>query len=451
VRRQTYPSVAANPLGLREQKTGDFGSTRVRYSRRLSAVTIQAQTGSLLIGGKQVFPIVLSNPPPAAGTAPSGLNGLAEVAAAGVNFIRTGIADWSTAQIAAQKTLLDQAAAQGLLCWLWLGALTNLPVQTGSPNELLLAQIVAAFKSHPGLGAYKGIDEPANPAPANRIPVAGLVRARQRLAALDPSHPLVIIQAPTGTIADLTPYRPAFDITGADIYPVSYPPGIHGDSSNHDISVVGDMTKKMVAAAGSKPVWMTLQICWSGAAPSQDSPGTVPRFPSLHQERFMAYQAIVNGARGLNFFGGHMTQVTRPVDAAAGWNWTFWVEVLRPLVAELTSTAVAPALVAANSSAAVKAAAADVELVAREAGGFLYVIAVRRGTATSRVAFSGLPSRSDGQPIGGGQALFEYVQDPPPPPIQAGEQTFRNVDAAGGGFSDWLGPHDARVYRFPLA
>jgi hypothetical protein len=421
----------------------------------LSAVTIHGPTGSLLVEGKRVFPIVVSNPPPATGTAPSGRNGLAEVAAAGVTFIRTGIAGWSAGgideQIATQGAELDQAAAHGLRCWLWLGSLTNLPVQAGSPNERLLAKIVAAFKGHPGLGAYKGIDEPANPAPANRIPVAGLVRARQRLAALDPGHPLVIIQAPHGTVADLSPYRPAFDITGADIYPVSYPPGVHGDSTNRDISVVGDMTKKMIAAAGTKPVWMTLQICWSGAAPSQDKPGTVPRFPTSHEERFMAYQAIVNGARGLNFFGGHMTQVTRPADATAGWNWTFWEQVLRPLVAELSSTAVGPALVAADSSAAVKASAADMELLSRESDGFLYVIAVRRGAATSRVTFSGLPLRHDGQPIGGGQALFEYVQDPPPPPIQAGQQTFRNIGVAGRGFADWFGPHDARVYRFPLA
>ena len=425
----------------------------MQYSPDVSSVTIDGATGSLLVGGNRLFPIVLSNPPPPGGTAPSGRNALAEVAASGVSFIRTGIADWSAAQIdqqiAAEQAVLSQAQAHGLLCWLWLGALTNLPVQAGSPNDVLLTKIVAAFQAHPALGAYKGIDEPANPAPANRIPVAGLVRAKQRLAALDPNHPLVIIQAPTGTVADLTPYRPAFDITGADIYPVSYPPGIHG-GTNKDISVVGDMTKKMAAAAGTKPVWMTLQICWSGAAPSQDSPGTVPRFPTLHQERFMAYQAIVNGARGLNFFGGHMTQVTRPADAAAGWNWTFWNQVLQPLVAELTSTAVGPALVAVNSSAAVKASAADVELVAREGGGFLYVIAVRRGATTTRVSFSGLPSRQDGQQIGGGQALFEYVQDPPPPPIQAGEQTFRNVDVSGGSFADWFGPHDARVYRFPL-
>ncbi len=393
---------------------------------------------------------MLSNPPPAGGKAPNGRNGLAEVAAAGVSFMRTGILGWSAAafneQIAAEGAKLDAASAHGLRCWLWLGNLTSLPVQAGSPNEQLLRKVVAAVKGHPGLGAYKGIDEPANPQPANRLPVASLVRGRQRLAALDPDHPLVIIQAPHGSVAELTPYRPAFDITGADIYPISYPPGIHSsDSTNKDISVVGDMTKKMVAAAGTKPVWMTLQIAWSGAAPSQDRPDRVPRFPTFHEERFMAYQAIVNGARGLNFFGGHMTQVTRPADAAAGWNWSFWEQVLRPLVAELASTAVGPALVAPDSRLPVKASASDVELRAREGDGFLYVIAVRRGGATSRVTFSGLPAR-----IGGGQALFEYVQQPPPPPIEPGHQTFRNVRVSGGTFADWLGPHDARVYRFPL-
>ena len=52
----------------------------------------------------------------------------------------------------------------------------------------------------------------------------------------------------------------------------------------------------------------------------------------------MAYQAIVNGARGLAFFGGHLTADRAPADAQAGWNWTFWERVLRPLVEELTST-----------------------------------------------------------------------------------------------------------------
>jgi hypothetical protein len=95
-------------------------------------------------------------------------------------------------------------------------------------------------------------------------------------------------QAPIATVAQLLPYRAAFDITGADVYPVSYPPGIHTQTKNKDISVVGDVTKKMIQAAGAKPVWMTLQIAWSGVVPSQQNPGHVPRFPTLQQERFMA-------------------------------------------------------------------------------------------------------------------------------------------------------------------
>ena len=86
----------------------------------------------------------------------------------------------------------------------------------------------------------------------------------------------------------------------------------------------------MDEASGGKPVWMTLQIAWSGSRPPSSTPDPVPCFPTLQQERFMAYQAIVHGARGLIFFGGHLTEVCTPDDAKAGWNWTFWRQVLRP-------------------------------------------------------------------------------------------------------------------------
>jgi hypothetical protein len=368
-----------------------------------------------------MFPLVLSNGPPD--------NGLARVASAGANHVRTGIPDWSIefvdGQLQNERAKLDAARARGLRCWVWLGSVPNLPPQAGSPREQLLTKIVNGLKGHPALGAWKGFDEPA----WGKVPVAGLTRAYKRIKALDPDHPLVIIQAPRGTVAELTPYRPAFDVTGADIYPVSYPPGIHAGGANRDISVVGDVTRKMAAAAGTKPVWATLQIAWSGVT----RPGSVPRFPTLHEERFMAYQAIVAGARGLAFFGGHLTQVMRPADARAGWNWTFFEQVLKPLLTELSSTAVAPVLVAPPAKAKVTTSAKDVELTARQAHGFLYVIAVRRGGATSQVTFSGLPA------VAGGQALFEYVN-----------REFRSVKVQGGAFRDWLGPHDARVYRFKL-
>jgi hypothetical protein len=410
----------------------------------MPSVTVDP-TGALVVGGKKVFPLGVSLPPPVGGKTPEDKDAWQELADGGVSFVRTGRATWDAqqidAQIAAEQKLEDAAAAHGLLSWLWLGDLPNLPTTAGSPKEQLLTKVVDAFKAHPGLGAYKGIDEPQH----SGISAAGLVRAHAKLQALDPDHPVVIIQAPVGTVADLTPYRGAFDITGADIYPVSYPPGAHVGGTNKDINVVGDVAAKMVQAAGGKPVWMTLQIAWSGTATSQTRPNVVARFPSLFDERFMAYQAIVNGARGLVFFGGHFTQITRPRDAKTGWNWTFWNLVLKPLLLELTSTAVGPALVAPAAGVTVTASAQDVELVARRDAQFLYVIAVRRGGATSRVTFSGLPAS-----IADGQVLFEYTQDPLPPPIGAGRQVFRTVGVSSGVFRDWFGPHDAHVYRFGL-
>jgi len=402
----------------------------------VSVVAVDRATGALLVEGRKVFPLVLSNGPPLGAKSPDGGDAFAEVAAGGASFIRVGRPNWSLEsideQIAAEREVLDAAAEHGLYCWLQLGNVPNLPARALSPNRRLLMNIVGQLKGHPALGAWKGIDEPANPNRPARVPVAGLVRAYRTLRAADPNHPVVITQAPVGTAAQLTPYRPAFDITGADIYPVSYLPGKHAGGGKRDIGIVGDITRKMVRAAGSKPIWMTLQIAWSGVIATEQHPANVPRFPTLSQERFMAYQAIVNGARGLAFFGGHLTQIARPADAQAGWNWTFWERVLRPLLEELTSDSVAPALVAPNARSRVKASARDVELVTREAGGFIYVIAVRRGSATSRVGFSGLP-----RGLTGGEVLFEY-----------NDQTFRTVSVANGGFRDWFAQHDARVYRF---
>jgi hypothetical protein len=417
----------------------------------MSAVAIDRATGSLVIDGAKVFPIGLSEAPQPDGQTHDGRNAWDEVSSAGVNFVRSGMRQWRLqqvdAQIAAERARMDAAAAHGMYCWPRLGNAGNLPAAQGSIEEQLLVRIANGLKSDAGLGAYKGVDEPA----WVRIPAAGLARARTKLQSVDPDHPVVITQAPLGSAKSLTSYRPAFDITGADIYPVAYPPGRHSDLANRDISVVGDVTRKMVSAAGTKPVWMTLQIAWSGVTPNRQSPELVPRFPTLQEERFMAYQAIVNGARGLIFFGGQLTQVMRPRDAQLGWNWTFWDQVLRPLVVELTSPSVLPALTAPVAKTAIRATAADVELTARRSGSSLHVIAVRRGGTTSRVTFNGLPRKQNGAPLTAGQVMFEYIQDPLPPPLQPDKQQFRFVTVRNGSFKDWFGPHDVHVYRFNLA
>lgn len=161
----------------------------------------------------------------------------------------------------------------------------------------------------------------------------------------------------------------------------------------------------------------------------------------------MAYQAIIAGARGLVFYGGQFTTVMRPRDAQLGWNWFFWQTVLHPLLTELSSPPMRAALVAANAPTQVTAGANDVDVLTRKDGQTLYVFAVRRSaTATNKVSLAGLPAS-----VSQGEVMFEFVQRPLSPPVDPTKQAFRLVTVANGGFQDWFGPHDTRVYRFTLS
>ena len=268
----------------------------------------------------------------------------------------------------------------------------------------------------------------------------------RHVRSLDADHPLVLIEAPRGpsptpgshdtplTVAAVEPYAAACDVHGIDIYPVSKPPGLHagGPPVNTDISVVGDMTSLIARATRRPAIWTTLQIAWSGAIP----PHPVV-LPTPAQARFMAYDAIVAGARGLFFFGGQIKQAMSAADQRRGWNWTYWQRVQRPLLEELSDAAHAPALTASQSGHAITASAADIALSAREAGGFLYVIAVRRSpTVSGNVRFSGLPA---------GVRQGTVLAHP-------GGNPARGVLVAGGAFTDPspFAAHNARVYRFQL-
>jgi hypothetical protein len=110
-------------------------------------VTVDPATGCLVIDGTRIFPVVLAQPPPVAGQTPTGSDGWAEVAGAGVNFVRTRAMSWSLpqidAQLAAERQILDAAAAHHLHCWLQLGSVANLPPPSTTPssNEQLLVKI----------------------------------------------------------------------------------------------------------------------------------------------------------------------------------------------------------------------------------------------------------------------------------------------------------------------
>src|SRR5439155_20950549 len=159
-------------------------------------------------------------------------------------------------------------------------------------------------------------------------------RAYQVIKEEDTNHPVVIIHAPRGTVESLKKYNGTADILGADIYPVGYPLGEHSLLTNKSLTLVGDHTRLMMETAeGKKPVWMVLQISWSGVL----KPGRTLRFPTFPEERFMTYEAIINGARGLLYFGGDNQGALSAADQKLGWNWTFWKTVLRPVIEEIGS------------------------------------------------------------------------------------------------------------------
>ena len=136
------------------------------------------------------------------------------------------------------------------------------------------------FPANGGSPAPLIVPDPANP--------QGLIWAYDKLSGqLDPGHPMVIVQAPVGTQAGAAKYRPAFDVTGVDVFPISYAAEHSPLAKNGNLKAVGTLTRRMVAAAsgGTRPAsaWTTLQIAWNGTvmANADNRRHTIRCFPSL--------------------------------------------------------------------------------------------------------------------------------------------------------------------------
>jgi len=398
----------------------------------LSAQTLFANKATinsdlvLVIDGKKVFPIGFTLPPPPDGKTPAGKNGIAELASAGATFLRTG-GQWNAATLEREQKYMDAAARYGMHC---LPFLRENAAVTSPEREAQLRQLINRFKNHPGLGAWKGVDEPE----WGKQPIEPLLRGYQIIKELDPNHPMVLIQAPRGTVESLRKYDMTADIIGVDIYPVSYPSGIHSLATNFHkgLELVGDYTRLMVEVGeGKMPVWMVLQISWSGVL----KPGKTLRMPTFPEERFMTYQAIINGARGL---------VIEEIGSKS--------PLYAALVAPNSKLPVRVGPVASGAGKKDGAAEKDelnelnglnklnksdgtneggrVEFCVREVGSDLFILACKGEGRTGKVEFSGLPGGA-----GKGEVLYEEP---------------RTVQAKEGKFTDWFGPYEVHVYRFRM-
>ncbi len=387
----------------------------------------------LSINGKKVFPIGFTLPPAPDAKTPAGKLAFDEFRDAGALLIRTGpmldveegkkSSAWNADSAEREKQYMKAAAHAGLYCAPWLKELAVIDAKHPD-REDRLRRVVRFFKNNPGMGVWKGADEPQ----WGKIPVPGIERAYKIIHEEDPSHPIWIVHAPRGTVQELRAYNPTYDIGGVDIYPVSNPPGRHlaATDKNREISAVGDYTQKMLRVTeGRKPIWLTLQIAFSGTVPPKPLV-----FPTLRQQRFMTYEAIINGARGLIYYGGTLQPTLSERDRALGWNWTYWEDVLRSVVQEVGDKGpLAEALCAASSKLPVKANGNAIELCVREVDRDVYVLACCRDPQkTAQVQFTGMPND-----VGNGDVLFESP---------------RKMSAKGGSFSDQFAPYDVHVYKF---
>ncbi|MCP4645930.1 MAG: hypothetical protein GY851_36130 [bacterium] len=133
----------------------------------------------------------------------------------------------------------------------------------------------------------------------------GMVEGYGVLQKLDPAHPVWMNHAPRNQQAQLAMFNRAADIVGCDIYPVpEYHTG-HSDVGERSLAATGEYTDLMQNAAPGKPVWMVLQgFSWADLDKEADDEKREknPR-PSFEASRFMAYDTIVRGARGILYWG----------------------------------------------------------------------------------------------------------------------------------------------------
>ena len=347
-----------------------------------AVVTIRSD-GVFQFDGKPAFPIGFTTAPAPGAKAPSGEDAYSELSRNGIAFNRCGTAaKWGPQAEAALDSIVDHADRTGMLCAIYIPDLTIIsPGDAAKENEL--KRVVQKYRSHPSTAFWKGADEPE----WGKVPAGKLRRFYEIVHAFDPDHPVWITQAPRGTVDSLKPYNSAYDVGAIDIYPVSYPPGVHSDLPNKNISVTGDYAGRIaqVTAAGGKPFWMVLQICFSGVT----KPGATLRFPTFPEERYMSYQSIIAGARGLLYFGGNVQGCWNEQDRALGWNWSFYGKVLKPVLDEFNPGGpLYPALIAPDSTLPVHAEGApDLEFRVREAGNHIFILAAKREGSTVRVTF----------------------------------------------------------------
>jgi len=242
---------------------------------------------------------------------------LADVARAGFNLVRSS----------SNAAALDRLSKHGLYGWVNGGGRFDLGKDGTKPTTDIEA-MVAECGSHPALLVWEMPDEAlwgcwlkgyrSKLSLKETFDIyfecrdakgAGLFHGYNALKRIDPKHPVWMNHAAGNSLEALAFFGRAADIVGCDIYPVMPYPTRFVDVSRMGLGFVGVATTRMQLSAPEKPVWMVLQgFSWADStALFEKREGVVGQDPNFQETRFMAYDAIVRGARAILYWGTHLT------------------------------------------------------------------------------------------------------------------------------------------------
>jgi hypothetical protein len=248
-------------------------------SHKLNEVKTDKLTGSLIVNGRNFFPFGFYCYSPVQPALPE------EEVVRGFNMI-SPYQKILPETHNERKAYMDRCAMLGLKVHYNLlsvsgggGVNSNLDgISEEEKRERLINEILA-FRDHPALLAWYISDEPNG----NKIPPEDLEMVYKTVKETDPWHPVsVVFMAP---FLSSIKYAEALDIVMADPYPVP----------NSPVGQVGRITSQLCSEfRGSKLVWIVPQAFGGGEWWSRE--------PTIQELRSMTYQAIINGATGIQYF-----------------------------------------------------------------------------------------------------------------------------------------------------
>lgn len=174
------------------------------------------------------------------------------------------------------------------------------------PGELqrefeLLKQVVSKFARHPALLFWEMGDEPI----LNQSRIEDVEIGCRIVRSIDSFHPILCNQwlSSLEQAAEMRQWARLADVYGFSVYPV--PPWRWGTRLSlvregwpHSIAVVGRQTELWKTYAPGKPIIPVMQAwAWNCLEDGEAA------YPTYRECRFMAYQAVIHGAKGLHHYG----------------------------------------------------------------------------------------------------------------------------------------------------